>query len=455
MAGFIISVSKESNLEKLISNGTYSSIVPHEFTSPRTKIVAYSTLADYFSMKEGDNVYFLKERKIYGVGKIIQKNESCFFENYTNSTMLSYCPDSPETIDGSNNRDARWICFFEPDSHFFKLGVDMDDVLLYKPNCFRMLRAFQDRSFIKIDDEENAALKEYIYLKNRYNSNYFEFKDKEYFKKYDYDFESHEIKLNSLIKNNVNNNELCLEMVLEAILVDYINKNGILGEKWDYVSHQVIASPFKPLAYIDKMDIFAYKYLEYPHETKPIEKYLILELKRGKATIDTIQQAMRYVDWICKEYASGDYSLIKAGVIAADYANLDLLDKKISRTFIVATHPIETETWSDFTCLKYSVLNNESLHIEEYKYINHSKYIQDELRRLNIEFNTKTFIRKGIKMKTIAYNTDFKFAFVYNEQIDTIKILTDLGWFISIVSKDDTNVELQTKINNIICIKNK
>ena len=34
-------------------------------------MIVYSTLADYFSIKNGDNIYFLKERKIYDVDKII------------------------------------------------------------------------------------------------------------------------------------------------------------------------------------------------------------------------------------------------------------------------------------------------------------------------------------------------------------------------------------------------
>lgn len=42
----------------------------------------------------------------------------------------------------------------------------MDDVLQYRPPAFKMLRAFEGLSFIKIDDEENRALKEFICLKN-------------------------------------------------------------------------------------------------------------------------------------------------------------------------------------------------------------------------------------------------------------------------------------------------
>lgn len=54
----------------------------------------------------------------------------------------------------------------------------------------------------------------------------------------------------------------------------------------------------------------------YPGEAKPIERYLIIELKKGIANHDTVLQAMRYVDWVCKEYAAGDYSRIEAKIIA-------------------------------------------------------------------------------------------------------------------------------------------
>ena len=43
----------------------------------------------------------------------------------------------------------------------------MDDILSYKPNTFKMLRAFWKTSFIKISDEENRSLKEIVMLRNK------------------------------------------------------------------------------------------------------------------------------------------------------------------------------------------------------------------------------------------------------------------------------------------------
>lgn len=108
---------------------------------------------------------------LYGVGRLVLLGSECKYKNYLEATSL-VTKENIEKEDYAligNNPCARWICFFIPDNVFFEKGVDMDDVLLYKPVAFKMLRAFQDRSFIKIDDEENRALKEYIYLKNRDN----------------------------------------------------------------------------------------------------------------------------------------------------------------------------------------------------------------------------------------------------------------------------------------------
>jgi hypothetical protein len=128
-------------------------------------------------MKAGDNVYFLSRRQIYGVGKLVNIGQDCKYKNYISASDFV----KKDEFDENNNplTDTsplfRWICFFEPDSIFFDKGVDMDDVLTYKPSSFRMLRTFQDSTFIKIDDEENQALKECIYLKNRGNCNAFEY----------------------------------------------------------------------------------------------------------------------------------------------------------------------------------------------------------------------------------------------------------------------------------------
>lgn len=257
------------------------------------------------------------DRRIYGVGKLVNVGIDCKYKNFLDANIF----ERKEKVIEANQPlmqlgpEYRWLCLFEPDKHFFAEGVDMDEILSYRPSAFRMLRAFQDVTFIKIDDEENRALKECIYLKNRDVQKYFEHSISEHERILRFDLEKYLINPEeTIIKEfNYEKNEINTEMLLEAWMINFISQNGFEGEKYDYVTHQVIASPFKPLAYIDKMDIFAYRYLEnFPDTEKPIEKYMVIELKKGKATKDFPLQLMRYVDWISREYAAGDYSLIKA-----------------------------------------------------------------------------------------------------------------------------------------------
>lgn len=106
MAGFIVLVSKIIDLKKLIKNGIYASNLPNEFDIAESKIIAYSTLADYFSIRKGDNIYFLKECKICGVGEIVEINNTMFFENYINSSGLNNTNNQVKTLDENNNKNA-------------------------------------------------------------------------------------------------------------------------------------------------------------------------------------------------------------------------------------------------------------------------------------------------------------------------------------------------------------
>ena len=377
MAGFIFSIGaddEEHNVKTCIQKGIYAAKVKDELTSSKSKQVVASVLCDYISMKPGDNVYFLAKRKIFGVGKLVAIGDtgSCVTKNYPSAHQLITFPTIPpeESPLDENDPSYRWMCYFQPEGQFFKMGVDMDDVLLYRPASFRMLRAFQDRSFIKIDDEENRALKEFLYLANQGQDDTYEFNPDIHNRIASLNLSPYAIQAADTIKimHDEKSGEVTLEMLVEAAVLEELKKeDGVLG-KWDYISHQVIASPFKPIRYIDKIDIFAYRFLSnYPDENKPIEKYLIIELKKEKATHETVLQAMRYVDWVCKEYASGDYSRIEAKVIALSYSRDadDNHKEDCTRHFISTTHPIKTGQWDDLKLYRYSLTEDNKVVLAE------------------------------------------------------------------------------------------
>src|SRR5947207_387085 len=101
------------------------------------------------------------------------------------------------------------------------------------------------------------------------------------------------------------------EMAIEAGMVHQLatqdaDSCGVFGT-WDYLSHQVIASPFKPVDYMDKMDLFGYAYVP---ESKPTKsRFLVCEIKRDAARLEDIDQLMKYVDWVRDEYCFGGYAM--------------------------------------------------------------------------------------------------------------------------------------------------
>lgn len=332
--------------------------IPHE-----------GTFADYLSMKPGDNIYFFTDRKIYGIGEIINIGNDCKYLNYKDA-------DQPQCgknviyskldalLDRSYSMSNRCFCTFKPHPYFFMDGVDMDDALNSNPDKFKMLRVMQQVSFIKIDDEENKALFDVILKKNESNYlnkkriidhnpktlNLIERKIQAY----------HRMNSYSILRSCANNDKIGHEMAIEAALCQILSHNDhpIFGKKWDYISHQVAASPFKPVIYMDKMDIFGYRYIE---GFKTISKYIVIEIKKDEAEPKVIDQIMKYVDWVNSEYAHGDYSMIDAYVVASDFSEEVIInkDKNAIRGYVNGRGSAESCIWNNLKLVKYSYNGTE------------------------------------------------------------------------------------------------
>ena len=132
---------------------------------------------------------------------------------------------------------------------------------------------------------------------------------------------------------------------------------------WDYVSHQVIASPFKPIDYMDKIDVLAMRCLP---NTKIPCKYLVAELKKDSADNGTIDQVLKYVDWVCSEYAYGDYEAIDACIIAAEYPDdiATYYRNVVQRYYTLGSHPVRNKQWNKLTLLKYTYSNGEISYLD-------------------------------------------------------------------------------------------
>ena len=378
MAGYVFTVSKNGwadFCEKDLKHGYFTPLVPEsDQESTERKIRSWTKtvsaiFGDMITMSPGDNVYFLSDRKIYGVGKLVRIGEDCKYDNYPGASRLLPDPEIDEdTVLTTRSLRARWVLLFEHDPYFFKKGADMDDILRYRPSAFKMLRAFQGVTFIKIDDEENRALKEYIALINEesYNdieTNTFAFSAAVHDRLDQEDLSGYVMDINSALQDEEHRDRVMSEMFIEASLLQTLsrNKKSVIGH-WDHLTQQLIASPFKPLDYVDKIDIYGYRYsVNYPGEPKLITKYLVIEIKKDKINKAAVEQAMQYVDWVCSEYAAGDYSKISAFVVGAGAVrNIDAVIKEsCQRRFIASSHPAVSEQWNDFKLIKYTITDDK------------------------------------------------------------------------------------------------
>ena len=374
MAGYIFSIFKDSwksFTEHDLRFGVFSPYcleVPEDATDRQKKSISkvlVATFGDMVTMKPGDNIYFLSNRKIYGVGKAKKIGQDCKYDNYIGASAIR--PDyeidnETEEFLTVRSTKARWFCIFEPHEHFYKKGVDMDDVLQFRPSAFKMLRAFEGLSFIKIDDEENRALREYICLKNEdvhddIENNTYPFDTSIHEKLTGTDLSSYNMDILRTLSDREYFENIKSEMFIESVLLQFLSENRVtpLGH-WDYVTHQIIASPFKPLKYIDKIDIFGYRFsIHYKDSPELITKYLLVEMKKDKINKAALEQTMQNVDWICKEYASGDYSMIEAYVVGNRAVNRieDIKNEVCQRAFISSSHPATPEKWNALSIVTY------------------------------------------------------------------------------------------------------
>lgn len=382
MAGYIFSLDNLNSLQLYTKNGVYAT----KLSSPARSWMAHheGTFADYVTMQAGDNIYFFINRKIYGIGKLVSLGSDCKFFNFSEAgePQKYVYQDMKQNLlwdEGEFSVDQRCICVFEPDPYFFKLGIDMDDVLSSNPSAFKMLRAFWKLSFVKFDDDENQAFRDVVLKRNqdaladpKQDNGIFEFQPvhQQISKRLSslYELDSG---LSSVLYSCAEGDYLKHEMAIEAAVLHQLSMKDdktceVFGE-WDYLSHQVIASPFKPIDYMDKMDLFGYSYIPNFRPTK--SRFLVGEIKKDAAKIENVDQLLKYVDWVRDEYCFGDYSMIRAFLVAYEFDD-EVVEHKRSvgvRKYTVGVRPTRSLEWNNVSLVKYSF--NSALKKLEFKLV--------------------------------------------------------------------------------------
>ena len=367
MAGYLITLNDEDALAELVKNGVYSTIMKSPSKSS-WEINHEGTFADYLSMKSGNLIFFFVKRKIYGCGMLVNAGIDCKYLNYTDAgnpngdRSNNYKTTHLLSNDSSENR---CFCTFIPHPVFFRNGVDMDAILQNRDNPFRSIRTLWKLSFIKLDDDESNALYRVLIKSNEANINngsaILPFDSSFHNKLKRLDLYNYMLNRHFLINNckNEKENTLKHEMALEASLCEILlNEDNTPFGKWDYISHQVAASPLKPIDYMDKMDVFGYRYIP-GYDVK--SKYFIAELKKETATTEIIEQIMKYVDWVSNEYANKDYSMIEAYIIASDFDDevISMVKNHCVRNFTKGFRPTEFCVWRNLKIVRYRVVDDD------------------------------------------------------------------------------------------------
>lgn len=378
-AGFLFSLNGKTEdavvetVRNIINRGMYSTWV-----SPQWNIAVISTLGDFLNMRPGDNVYFFGKRMVFGIGEVVDVfgTGDAAFEIAQGASSPHYNPPE-ESVDKRDNkiRIQRWGVVFKPSPYFFTQPIDMDDLLNSRPSAFKSLRTFEKRSFIQFDDEENAAFKAAILRKNE---SVLSVKDSTADSMFSCHYEQTvqqirwqaakrkwpgPIRLNDAIKTERIDTAVRKEMLVENALLQALRQgettaNEVFG-RWDYIAHQVAASPFKPIAYMDRIDVFAYRWIK-GYEGEVVSKYAVIEIKKDAANLsDTssstdYDQLMKYVDWVCDQYAHGDYSMVEAYLVANSFSidQHSRMKDTVTRSYVTG-HNATTHYWDQFYLVEY------------------------------------------------------------------------------------------------------
>lgn len=385
-AGYLFSIGTgdKSNssiaLEQCFLEGRYATLLSLKWSA-----ATIATMGDFITMQPGDNVYLFSNRLVYGIGEILEyKNGEAAVELFPGSSSKNApIPEEETVIEKGDCRCFRWAVYFKPSPYFFTDGVDMDDLLNSDPDAFNSLRTFWKRSFIQLDDRENQAFKSAIIrlnepaLSSPQPNLFFPYAgDRDGWIHPDYSNKPlAEINPLPLLKEyRKADGSLSSEMVLEAGILSGLTRREpsickALGT-WDHISHQVAASPFKPVDYMDRIDIFAYRWVD-GYRGEILSKYLVVELKKGPAVLKDsaptcdYNQLMKYVDWVCDKYAHGNYSMIEAVLVAHsfEFSNASLMKDEIVRPYVTG-HQAQSHTWNDMRFATYNVTEDGQLTLD-------------------------------------------------------------------------------------------
>jgi hypothetical protein len=390
MKGFLFNVGKDGNISKIFDRGIFG--VRLGALGP----ALYSTLADYSTVKPGDKVFFFQKRLVYGVGEVVDPNQTRrgAFLNYPNSVFHRLYGEEPHLVtseglspNGKNaaigpNDDPEWarvsvVVPFGPSPYFFESGIDVDEILSTQGFDYAWGLKFNwQRSFVQLGWRETQTLLE-IFLR-RFKASFGKHGHTGSSKRSLASDSSRIHKehnppfmLTKLVaeENNLfidSNGAIKQEGILHGLLAEELESSSSVlapmeGLRRLDVFHELPASPGKPPSYIDRMDVVAFDSSIAMPEI-PVHVH-ILEAKKdelpvgGTSVEGHLAQVMKYVDFVARNYTGGNYDAISAYLVSfgfsADFR--ERADKLARRTYVLDPHEEHpSRTWSDLNLFFYS-----------------------------------------------------------------------------------------------------
>lgn len=379
MAGLVVSLRDTEALDRYREGGAYSTFLARpKDTMYGWRPAGEGTIADYLALRDGDLLFFFVERVIYGLGRVVAlpRARRAALCNYRYAWDLGRQCDAPFLWQDEPDDICHhpFVVFVEPHPAWWTQGIDMDEALGADARGYvTVLPFFSGVSFARVDEFETAHLAALLSraangsqtVRSRHKSRHAHAAAlvKGHGGAFDMD-------VDALVRRHAKKRRLRHEALLEAWLVDALTDSqrwqlvrNVFGRSrpWTFVGWQVPASPFKPPQWIDRMDILAYDVAPRP-ETDLIRvpvahSYFAAELKKGRASVDDVMQAMKYVDWLAHKYQGGDYAGISAAVIAADFPRevREHAGREGLRRYIRPRRPYGTSEWRDLLLIRYQV----------------------------------------------------------------------------------------------------
>ena len=110
-------------------------------------------------------------------------------------------------------------------------------------------------------------------------------------------------------------------------------------------------------------DVLGYAKRSFTPQLSPTTvKYKVIEVKPDSVdSVETIDQVMKYVDWVAHTRAGGDYSLVDAYILANGYTDkvIKAATQRGVRSYVFTRRPYRSQEWKRLKLVQYTYIGGK------------------------------------------------------------------------------------------------